>query len=124
MRYLVQTRFGNEFEETYITVAAPDDPRAAVAIAKFLRVPDPLEPDDEPLRQAIVIDEEIEEECFDGIKRAEHQLAQLDREVVSRLARIGRERALRVTDADMHAFVHSHSWAAVGLEGAGDASDG
>jgi hypothetical protein len=124
MRYLVQTRLGNEFEEAYTTVAAPEDPRAAVAIAKFLRVPDPLDPDGEPLRQAIVIDEETEEECFDGIKRAEHQLAQVDREVVSRLSRIGREHALRVTDADMRVFVHSHSWAAVGLEGAQDGSDG
>jgi hypothetical protein len=124
MRYLVQTRLGNEFEEAYITVAAPEDPRAAVAIAKFLRVPDPLELDGEPLRQAIVIDEETEEACFDGIKRAEYQLAQLDRAAALRLSRIGREDAVRVTDADMCAFVHSHSWAAVGLEGAGDASDG
>ena len=124
MRYLVQTRLGDEYEERYITVAAPEDPRAAVAIAKFLRVPDPLDPESDPLRTAIVIDEETEEECFDGIKRAEHQLAQLDRAIHVRLSRIGRERAPCVTDADMRAFVHSHSWVAAGLEGAADASDG
>jgi len=82
----------------------PEDPREAVATAKFLRVRDPLDPEGEPLRQAIVIDEETEEECFDGIKRAEYQLAQLDRAVVLRLSRIGRERALKVTDAEMRAL--------------------
>jgi hypothetical protein len=124
MRYLVQTRLGKEFEESYFTVAAPENPREAVAIAKFLRVLDPLDPEGEPLREAIVIDELTEEEQFDGILRAEHQLAEVEPELATRLATIGETDAARVTHADMREFVHSHCWEAAGVEDdGGDALD-
>lgn len=124
MRYLVQTRLGDEFEESYFTVAAPENPRAAVAIAKFLRVLDPLDPEGEPLREAIVIDELTEEEQFDGIRRAEHQLAQVEPELADRLASIGKTDAGGVSEDDMRQFVHSDCWEAVGLEDDGEgASD-
>lgn len=116
MRYLVQTRLANETEEFYCTVAAPEDHRAAVAIAKFLRVPDPLDPEGEPLRQALVVDEQSEEEYFDGIGRADYQLGLVDPETADRLAEIGKTDADAVTGADLREFVHSYSWAAVGVE--------
>jgi hypothetical protein len=124
MRYLVQTRIADECEESYVTVAAPEDPRVAVAIAKYLRVPDPLNPDGELLRKAIVIDEETEEECFDGIRRAEHQLGGFDPALPLRLAEIGERLAAEVSEEDMRIVVHPHSWPAVGLEAEEESSDG
>jgi hypothetical protein len=124
MRYLVQTRTADEFEESYVAVAAPEDPRVAVAIAKYLRVPDPLDPDGELLRTAIVIDEETEEESFDGIRRAEYQLGQLDRKLASRLAQIGEHLAAEVSEEDMRRVVHPYSWPAVGLEAEEEPSNG
>jgi hypothetical protein len=103
MRYLVQTRLSGEGEEDYTTVAAPEDAREAVAIAKFLCVPDPLDPDGEFLRVAIVVDEEREEEFFDGIRRAEYQLEQIDRVTAERLAGVGVRDAAQVSEDDMRA---------------------
>jgi hypothetical protein len=115
MRFLVQTRLGTEEEESYFTVAAPDDPRVAVAIAKSLRVADPLDPAGEALRTAIVIDEESEEEFFDGVARADWQLNQVDQTLRDTLLTIGQSGEAAVTHEEMRQIIDDYSWEAAGL---------
>jgi hypothetical protein len=84
---------------------------------------DPLDPDGDPLREAIVIDEQSEEEFFDGIRRAEYQLEQIDPATAERLAQVAASQASQVTEEDMRRVVHERCWAAAGLdESAGQAS--